>query len=179
MKLSTPSLAVISALLLLAGCATVPTGPSMMVLPGGSKSFDQFRIDDMDCRQYASYQISGNNPDQSSVDPGVRNAAIGTVIGALAGAIIGGNQGAGVGAGAGLVVGSMSGSEASKTSNYSSQRIYDNAYGQCMYGKGHQVPVSGSTMRAQPQLQSATPTPTAAPTAPAAYFPPPPPSGAR
>jgi len=176
MKLSAPSLAAISALLLLAGCATVPTGPSMMVLPGSSKSFDQFRIDDMDCRQYANYQISS---DQSSVDPGARNAAIGTIIGALAGAVIGGNQGAGVGAGAGLLVGSMSGSEASKTSNYSSQRNYDNAYGQCMYGKGHQVPVSGSTMRTQPQLQSATPTPPAAPTAPAAYFPPPPPPGAR
>jgi len=179
MKLSAPSLAVISALLLLAGCATVPTGPSMMVLPGSSKSFDQFRVDDMDCRQYANYQIS-NNPDQSKIDPGVRNAAIGTVIGALAGAVIGGNQGAGIGAGAGLLVGSASGSDAVKSSNNSSQKNYDNAYIQCMYGKGHQVPVSGNMMRVQPQLQTATPAPAAAPAAPATtYFPPPPPPGAR
>jgi hypothetical protein len=27
---------------LLGACATVPTGPSVMVLPGGGKSFDQF-----------------------------------------------------------------------------------------------------------------------------------------
>jgi hypothetical protein len=27
-------------------CATVPTGPSVMVLPGAGKPFDQFQLDD-------------------------------------------------------------------------------------------------------------------------------------
>jgi len=175
MKLSVPSLAVISTLLLVAGCATVPTGPSMMALPGAGKTFDQFRSDDMECRQYAQYQIGGNNPNQTNVDAGVRNAAIGTAVGALAGAAIGGSRGAGVGAGAGLLVGSVSGADAARSSSYGSQRIYDNAYIQCMYAKGHQVPVSGNMMRVQPQLQnSAPPTPTGS-----SYPPPPPPPGMR
>src|SRR5439155_608408 len=39
--------------LLLGACATVPTGPSMMVLPGTGKPFDQFQADDAACRQWA------------------------------------------------------------------------------------------------------------------------------
>lgn len=30
-------------LLLLAGCATVPSGPSVLVLPGSGKTFEQFQ----------------------------------------------------------------------------------------------------------------------------------------
>jgi hypothetical protein len=41
---------------LLSACATVPTGPSVMVLPGVGKPFDQFQVDDMLCRQYAQTQ---------------------------------------------------------------------------------------------------------------------------
>ena len=172
MKLSRPSLALLSSLLLLTACATAPTGPSMMVLPGTGKSFDQFRGDDVECRQFAQFQVNGQNPNQTTIDPGVRNAAIGTAVGALAGAAIGGHQGAGVGAGAGLLVGSLSGSDAATKSNYGTQRNYDNAYIQCMYSKGHQVPVSGNMLRVQPQSQQTT-----SPAAPASStsYPPPPP----
>jgi hypothetical protein len=172
MKLSRPSLAVLSSLLLISACATVPTGPSMMVLPGSGKNFDQFRGDDSECRQFAQFQVNGSNPNQATIDPGVRNAAIGTAVGALAGAAIGGHQGAGIGAGAGLLVGSLSGAEAASSSSYGTQRNYDNAYIQCMYAKGHQVPVSGNMLRVQPQLQQ-----TSAPAAPASStsYPPPPP----
>jgi hypothetical protein len=41
---------------LLSACAAVPTGPSVMVLPGVGKPFDQFQADDMLCRQYAQTQ---------------------------------------------------------------------------------------------------------------------------
>src|SRR5262249_58117759 len=34
---------------LLAGCASAPTGPSVMVLPGYGKSFEQFNTDDVAC----------------------------------------------------------------------------------------------------------------------------------
>ncbi|MGR9036073.1 MAG: glycine zipper family protein [Gammaproteobacteria bacterium] len=50
----------------LAGCAAVPTGPSVMVLPGPAKDFDQFRADDFQCRQYALAQIGAASPSQAS-----------------------------------------------------------------------------------------------------------------
>jgi len=43
----------------------------------------------------------------------------------------------------GLIVGSASGAEASRSAVYGSQRHYDHAYVQCMYARGHRVPVSG------------------------------------
>jgi hypothetical protein len=33
------------------GCATIPIGPSVMVLPGRGKTFEQFQRDDAVCRQ--------------------------------------------------------------------------------------------------------------------------------
>jgi len=41
----------LAALLGLSACTVMPTGPSVMALPGTGKSFDQFRADDYDCRQ--------------------------------------------------------------------------------------------------------------------------------
>ena len=169
-KIVKPSLVCVAAVAVLAGCATVPTGPSQMVLPGAGKNFDQFRGDDAECRQYAAYQVSAS-PTGGSVDPAVRNAAIGTAVGAAAGAVMGGHQGAGIGAGAGLLLGTATGASAAQNSNYQSQRNYDNAYVQCMYAKGHQVPVHGSMMRTAPATQPAP----AAPAAPAAAMTPPPP----
>src|SRR5256885_12045476 len=91
-----------TALLLLAACASVPTGPSVMVLPGSNKSFEQFRFDDYECRQYASEYSGGKTAEQASADAGVRSAAAGAAIGALAGAAIGGNaNSAAAGAGPG------------------------------------------------------------------------------
>ena len=131
--------AVSLSLALLGGCAGVPTAPSVMALPGSGRSFDDFRADDAQCRQYAFQQVGG-----VSEDPGVRDAAIGTVVGALAGAAIGGKDGAAVGAGVGLLFGSAAGADAAQSYNYGSQRQYDNAYIQCMYAKGHKVPVPAS-----------------------------------
>src|SRR4030095_8698692 len=42
--------------LLFGACATVPSGPGVMALPGSGKSFEQFQIDDTACRQWASQQ---------------------------------------------------------------------------------------------------------------------------
>ena len=53
-------------LLLLAACASTPTGPNVMVLPGSGKSFDQFRFDDSACRQYAHVQAGGTEPNPVS-----------------------------------------------------------------------------------------------------------------
>ena len=132
------------ALLALAGCVSMPSGPSQMSLPGTGKSFDQFRADDNECRQYASSQIGGTTTEQAATDSGVKSAAVGTAVGAAAGALIGGSsRGAGVGAGVGLLGGALAGSSAGYQSGHSLQHRYDAGYTQCMYAKGHKVPVTG------------------------------------
>ena len=129
---------------LLSACATVPTGPSVMVLPGGGKPFDQFQSDDAMCRQWA-YQQTGTTPGQAANESGITSAMVGTVIGAAAGAAIGaaaGNpaMGAAAGAGGGLLLGSAAGVSGAQYSGYQAQRRYDISYQQCMYAKGNQIP---------------------------------------
>ncbi len=158
--------------LVASACVTVPpSGPSVTVLPGSGKSFDQFRYDDFDCRQYASSQIGGATAEQASVDSGVRSAAIGTAVGTVAGALVGGRQGAAVGAGTGLIVGSAAGAGAADVSARTLQQRYDMAYQLCMYAKGHQVPVAGRYPPSRPYHSSTTPPPP-----PYGSPPPPPPS---
>lgn len=165
-------------LLLLGACATVPTGPSAMALPGSGKSFDQFRFDDAECRHFAFESIGGTTAAQAQQDSAVRSAMVGTVIGAVAGAAIGGRRGAGVGAGSGLLVGSAAGAGAADTSAYGAQRRYDHGYLQCMYAKGHRVPVYGrysdTRMYAPPPSPPPAPPSSVSP-APPTYYPPPPP----
>lgn len=171
MKLPILSLAAVPTLLLLAGCTSMPTGPSVMALPGTGKNFDQFRSDDAECRRYARHQVGGGSADQAAVDAGVRSAVVGSAVGAVAGAAIGGRSGAGVGAGTGLLVGSMVGTETAQVSAYGTQRNYDHAYVQCMYAKGQRVPVAaGQRGQLEGPLQHA-------PAAPASSAYPPPPPG--
>ena len=47
------------AVLFAAGCATVPSGPNVVVLPGSQKPYDQFRVDEAVCRQNAQAAIGG------------------------------------------------------------------------------------------------------------------------
>ena len=158
--------------LLLGACATYPTGPSAMALPGTGKNFDQFRADDSDCRQFA-ISSTGASPENVAADSVVKSAAIGTAIGAVAGAALGGNSsGAAAGAGTGLLVGSLAGAGAGQGSAYDVQRRYDAGYLQCMYSKGHKVPVSGRFVSSSPSGSYATPQP------PTSYAAPPPPPNA-
>ena len=165
----------VAALLLLGACATIPTGPSVMVMPGSGKSFDQFRADDAECRQFALGQIGGATANEAAIDSGVRSAALGTAVGALAGAAMGGHEGAGVGAGVGLLAGTAAGANAGQASGYGSQRRYDNAYIQCMYAKGERVPVSGQMAPAR----TVSPPPPSTYAPPPGYPPPPPPGVTR
>ncbi|HNC52031.1 MAG TPA: glycine zipper family protein [Accumulibacter sp.] len=138
-----PFLLPLAALLLLAGCVTAPTGPTVLVLPGQQKSFDQFRNDDIACQQYA--QAFTAPAGQAANDAAVGTAAAATAIGAAAGAIIGSasgqaGQGAAIGAGTGLLFGGAMGSNTVYATSYDLQRRYDIAYMQCMYARGNQVP---------------------------------------
>ena len=82
-------LALFTVAILIGGCATAPTEPSVLALPGTGKSLEQFNTDDVECRQHARPrpEAAGSWSEQ--------------------------------------------------------QRRYDFAYIQCMYAKGHRVPVPG------------------------------------
>ena len=169
-------LSVLGIALLLGACTVMPTGPSVMVLPGTGQNFDRFRADDMDCRQFAYYQVGGKTAQDGARESAITSAAVGTAVGALAGAAIGGNgQGAAIGAGAGLLMGSAVGSDSARASGVGTQRQYDNAYIQCMYSKGHRVPVPANMSYSAPVRAQDAGIPPPPPGSP----PPPPPSPPR
>ncbi len=156
----------------LAGCASVPNGPSVAVMPAPGKSFEQFNTEDSVCRQFAQNSI-GTSANQAATDSEVKSIAVGTAIGAVAGVLGGGgHQGAGSGAAVGMLGGAAIGSGEAQYSGREAQRRYDIAYEQCMYAKGNQLPQGGYY---QPRVIYSQPP---APPAPApTYYPPPPPSG--
>jgi hypothetical protein len=82
--------------LVLSACSTMPSGPSVLVLPGSGKDIVQFHKDEGMCRQSAHAQIAATPQKPDSKEEG--------------------------------------------------QQLYDIGYIQCMYGKGHRVPVPGSLM---------------------------------
>jgi hypothetical protein len=162
---------------LLSACAVMPTGPSVMVLPGVGKPFDQFQVDEMVCRQFAQTQ-TGLPPGEAGTQRTITTAALGTLLGAGAGAALGAaagdaGVGAAIGAGSGLLFGTASGAEAGAGTARSLQSRYNVSYMQCMYAKGNQVPGTPSG----PQSSSVppppgTPPPPGAGTAPPATVPP-------
>ena len=115
--------------LLLTACSTTTYGPSVLVLPGSGKTFEQFRFDEQECRAYAQPS------DQDSA----------------------------------------------------AQQQFDRRFVQCMYAKGHKVPVSSRYSDAQQEAAARTTTttppppppspPPAQPPAEARTTPPPPPAG--
>ena len=128
---------------LAAGCATAPAGPSVAVMPGPGRSFEEFQADDASCRQWA--QTQSGDPSTAFNQNTAAGSVWGTLIGAGLGAAIGaavGNPAAGaaIGAGAGLLGGTASGANAGYYAGASVQQRYDIAYQQCMYAKGHQIP---------------------------------------
>lgn len=177
--------------LALGGCATMPSGPSVAVMPGPGKTFTQFQTDDALCRQWAGQRLGMAGPDDAN-----RNTATGSVVGTVLGAGLGaalgaasGHAGAGaaIGAGTGLLLGTAAGANADQVSGWEAQRRYDIAYEQCMYAKGNQIPgASGRTRRSRrfipppPPPDRSYPAPESAdPPTGSAYPPPntPPPAG--
>lgn len=132
------------ALLVIGGCATIPSGPSVMVLPPPEKPFEVFQAEDAVCKQWAAQQI-GHSPQETVDQNTVTGAVAGTVIGAGLGAAIGstsGDMGAGaaIGAASGLLLGTVAGADSARVYGWEAQRRYDIAYMQCMYSKGNQIP---------------------------------------
>ena len=65
-------LALMAVTMAIAACASTPTGPSALVLPGPGKSHDQFRAEDARCRQHAASELQtterGTLSDQGRYD---------------------------------------------------------------------------------------------------------------
>src|SRR5438094_212207 len=145
--------------LLMTACATVPAGPSVMVLPGNGKNFEQFQADDAVCRQWAAQQ-TGTTTKQAATESAVSGAAIGTVLGAAAGAAVG--------------AAAIGGSNA-QAAGTQVQHRYDMTYMQCMYAKGNQIPMARGSFPSTYVGQPAASPPPPPPPPPGA--PPPPPPG--
>lgn len=147
----------------LAGCAaTMPSGPSVAVMPAVGKPFEIFVAEDNLCRGYALQSAGAKSTDVAN-NTQVKNLAIGTAVGAAAGALAKGSDGAGVGAAVGLLAGAAGGAGEGQRGGNEAQRRYDIAYLQCMYSKGNQLPQSGNYQPNRPASSS--------------YPPPPPPPG--
>jgi len=136
----------------LGACASVPTAPSVMVLPGGGKSFEAFRDDDGVCRDWAGHQMGVDPAHQAHRDIAT-GAVVGSAVGAAAGALIGvasgaAGPGAAIGAGTGLLLGTASGASVGGNEWGSLQSRYDTAYMQCMYAKGNQIPMAQGSLPA-------------------------------
>jgi hypothetical protein len=137
-------LGLFAAATVLIGCATMPAGPSVMVLPAPDAPFAAFQSDDDACKEWAlkQIQVSPNETINRNLAGG---AAIGTLMGAGLGAAIGaasGNAatGAAIGAASGLIGGTAVASGSAHAAGWEAQRRYDIAYQQCMYARGHQIP---------------------------------------
>ena len=122
----------------LAGCAEMPTGPSVAVMPAPNKPFEVFMQEDQLCRDWAAHSI-GQPGHEAAADAFLKSTITGAAIGAVAGGLLGGERGAGAGAAVGTVVGASGGANASAYTAVSAQRHYDIAYQQCMYAKGNVV----------------------------------------
>lgn len=180
-------LAPVAAGLLLAACAPLPTGPSVMVLPGAGKNLAQFQADEAVCRSWAARQ-TGTTPAQAASESTASGAAIGTVLGAAGGAAVGAASGspatgATVGSGLGLLGGAAVGAGSGESARWSIQDRYDVTYMQCMYASGNQIPMprgSAPTQMYGGQAAGGAPATTSAPPGvppPPAGVPPPPPPG--
>ncbi|MEP6607775.1 MAG: hypothetical protein ABJA83_03760 [Burkholderiaceae bacterium] len=157
----------------LAGCAAVPTGPTYSAMPGSRKNFDQFQFDDSSCRQFA-VQATGDTPNDAAANAAVGSAVVGTILGAAVGGILGGGEGARVGAGIGLFGGGVAGASNAQAAGYTTQQRLDNSYYQCMYSKGHKVPMPASYARSMRQASvGPAPAPYVAAPPPNAAIPPP------
>jgi hypothetical protein len=129
------------AALLLAGCAAMPTGPDVAVMPGPGKTFEQFKLDDHVCRDHAERSL-GTNPGLAGADSVGQGAAVGAGAGAVAGAALSGGRPGGIVGGAiwGLILGSAVGASNAEPEEREAQRRYDIAYEQCMSAKGNRIP---------------------------------------
>jgi Putative peptidoglycan binding domain len=138
---------------MLAGCATTPFGPTVQAMPGPGKTFDAFQSDNSSCKAFAGDQVRGQADASNQRTAGA--VALTTLLGAGLGAAIGGSvgdagSGAAVGAAAGAGTGTAIGAGNGANDQAMIQQQYDNAFSQCMFAKGEQVPGYAPNVMAGP-----------------------------
>ena len=126
------------ALALLAGCDTMPVGPTVTALQGADKGFDEFRTDDVDCRQYAYAQVREAMAASADHASGVMSTAPSSAICVAVGPATDGRGPAVAGPRTGSLI---DGTDAAQFAGYGLQQRYNCAYVQCMYIKGDRVPL--------------------------------------
>lgn len=167
----------------LTACATLPTGPSVAVMPAPGKPFGLFTQEDATCRLWAERQI-GLSPQETIEKNTAAGAIAGTAIGAGVGALLGAasghaGSGAAIGGASGLLIGSTSGANSGQMYGQEAQRRYDIAYLQCMYAHGNQVAGNRRVIRRTYRTYTVVPPPPPMAAPPQSYeFIPPPPEGA-
>jgi hypothetical protein len=120
-----------------------PVGPTVGVMPGRGKSFATFQSDNATCKGFAAEQVKGQAEaaNQRAVGTGLLTSVLATGLGAAAGGLAGdAGGGAAVGAALGVGGGTAVGAGNSSVDQANIQQQYDNAFSQCMYSKGDQVP---------------------------------------
>jgi hypothetical protein len=121
------------ALALLAGCYTMPEGPTVTALQGDARNANEFRTDNVDCRQYAAAQTDK----AISAAGGHPGWVTGVAPGAASDAAMGGRDATGAGR-TGSVV---DGLDSAQFAGFGPQEVYNRAYIQCMYFRGNKVPL--------------------------------------
>jgi outer membrane lipoprotein SlyB len=153
-------------------------------MPGGGKSFEAFQADDYTCREWAQTQSgwkANETVNQNLAGGAIAGGALGAAAGALIGAASGDvGEGAAIGAGVGLLAGTAMAHNRAYGAGWEVQRRYDNAYQQCMYAKGNQIPTAAAEPSRQSRYVPPPPPPRHYPAAPSMWMapPPPPPAGA-
>ena len=127
----------ILSLVILAGCATQPMGPTARVMPAPGKPFEVFAADQSQCKQFAGEQTDGGATISNLKQLGT--AAVTTALGGGLGAAIHGQRGAEIGGAAGAFPGAAMAARGSGADQAGLQGRYDLAYSQCMYARGNQV----------------------------------------
>lgn len=146
---------------MLAGCAATPMGPTVQAMPGPGKTFDVFQADNTSCKGFASDQVKGQADAANQREAGA--AVLTTVLSAGLGAAVGGSvgdaaNGAAIGAASGAAGGAAMGAAGSANDQAMIQQQYDNAFSQCMYAKGEQVPgYAAVAVEAPPPRSTADP----------------------
>ena len=154
------NIALCGSALLLAACASTPMGPTVRALPAQGKPFEQFRMEQATCKQYADEQVRGQAERANTT--GLLEGLGGTVLGAGLGAAVGGGHGAAVGAAGGALAGTAVGASTSGHEQRGIQTQYNDAYVQCMVAKGNQVdgppvaPTQTTIIYTQPAPQPTT-----------------------
>ena len=129
---------IVVAALAVTGCAPTVMAPTVPVMPGPNKPFDQFTADQQACQGFANAQTAPLS--QQANNQALGNALLTTALGAGLGAAIGGGRGAAIGAASGAVVGTAAGAQGSSYAAGGIQQQFDMYYTQCMVAHGNKVP---------------------------------------